>query len=296
MSPEIPNRIPGIVRRRSRNAKQSIGAILIESGRLSTEDADRISQLQKESGLNFGEAGVMLGLFSEDDVDFALALQYDYPYLGNGQTQLSSELVAALLPFSVQVESLRALRSQLALRWFNNQENSRALAVIGPQRGDGRSYLAANLAIVFSQLGQSTLLIDADMRNARQHELFGLGNGNGLSSVLSGRRQIDSIQRIENFSNLSILAAGPRAPNPQELLGRSAFSELLDEFDTEFDVVLLDTPAGNDFADAQTISALAGGAILAARRNHTSLDDANRITTDMTRHGVQMLGVVLNEF
>lgn len=298
MSPEFPDRIPGVVHKRARRGSaKTIGAILVDTGRLSALDAERIAHLQNEVDLSFGDAGLELGLLTRADIDFALARQYDYPYLVNGsELRVSSELVAALLPFSAPVESLRALRGQLALRWFNNQENSRALAVIGPQRGDGRSYLAANLAIVFSQLGQRTLLIDADMRHPRQHDLFMIGNGNGLSSVLSGRRQLNSMQRIEHFANLSILTAGPCPPNPQELLGRSAFAALLDECDTGFDVVLIDTPAGNDYADAQTVCVLAGGAILAARRNHTSLDDANRMSSDLSHHGVQMLGVVLSEF
>lgn len=298
MSPEFSQHLPGVVHRRARRGSaKSIGAILVECGRLSALDAERIAHLQQNSSLSFGEAGIELGLLSRADIDFALARQYDYPYLINGaETQVSAEMVAALQPFSAPVESLRALRSQLALRWFNNEENGHALAVIGPQRGDGRSYLAANLAVVFSQLGQRTLVIDADMRHPRQHELFMIGNGNGLSSVLSGRRQLASIQRIEHFANLSIMTAGPCAPNPQELLGRSAFAELLDECDDAFDVVLIDTPAGDDYADAQTICVLAGGAVLAARRNHTSLSNANRMTTNLTRHGVQMLGVVLSEF
>jgi protein-tyrosine kinase len=300
MNAEIPNanRMSGVIQRRQRSVEQSIGAILVESGRLTTLEAEQIARLQKEVGLNFGAAGVSLGILSVADIDFALARQYDYPYLvHDSETLLSKELVAALDPFSPAVESLRALRSQLSLRWFNNQENSHALAVIGPQRGDGRSYLAANLAIVFSQLGQQrTLLIDANMRNPRQHELFGVSNGSGLSSILSGRRRLDSIHRIDHFANLSVLTAGPLAPNPQELLCRSAFAELLNECDVEFDVVLIDTPAGNDYADAQTICSLAGGAILAARCNHTNLDDARRMSADVARHGVEMLGVVLSEF
>jgi len=294
----IPNRIPDIVPRRPRSMEQSIGAILVDSGRLTILDAEEIARLQKEMGLSFGDAGVSLGLLSAADIDFALSRQYDYPYLVNGiETQVSKELVAALMPFSAPVESLRALRSQLSLRWFSKPENGHVLAIIGPQRGDGRSYLAANLAIVFSQLGQQrTLLIDADMRQPRQHELFGLDNSNGLSSVLSGRRRLDSIRRVDHFANLSILTAGPRAPNPQELLGRNAFPALLDECDAEFDVVIIDTPAGNDYADAQSICALAGGAILTARRDHTNLDDANRMSADITRYGVQVLGVVLSEF
>ena len=287
----------GAIKTRARTSRQSLGAILVDAGRLDAVDAERVAQLQKETGLRFGDAGIELGMVNKGDIDFALARQYDYPYLHDAAAdRVSSELVAAVEPFSAAVESLRALRSQLMLRWFSLAENGRVLAVIGPQRGDGRSRLIANLAIVFSQLSQRTLLIDADLRHPRQHELFGLGNSNGLSSVLSGRRQLDSIQRVEHFANLSLLTSGPSAPNPQELIGRGIFAEMLDGFDSEFDVVLIDTPAGNLYADAQMLGVLSGGAIMAVRRNHTSLSDAGRMATGLERHGVQMLGAVLNEF
>ncbi|HEY4371485.1 MAG TPA: chain length determinant protein tyrosine kinase EpsG, partial [Burkholderiales bacterium] len=96
-------------------AARPIGAILIESGRLAFKDAERVLQLQKAqhaSGLRFGEAAIRLGLVTPDDVKFALARQYGYPYLVKGDGKVSEELVAAYQPFGPQVESLRALRSQ----------------------------------------------------------------------------------------------------------------------------------------------------------------------------------------
>lgn len=295
MSPDFPQRLHEVIG--SRVHKPSIGDILTQAGRLATDDAERIAQAQQQSNLSFGEAGVRLGLLSRADIDFALARQYEYPYLDAADgTRISTDLVAALQPFSMQTESLRALRSQLALRWLDHAGLERNLAVVGPQRGDGRSWLAANLAIVFAQLGQRTLLIDADMRHPRQHQLFALSNGNGLSSILSGRRHADSIRRYEPLANLSVLSAGPQAPNPQELLGRNTFAELLAECSSAFDVVLIDTPAGNDYADAQIVCARAGSAMLTARRNRTRLNDAGRLSSDLQRHGVKMLGAVLSEF
>ena len=143
------------------HAGSSIGAILVDSGKLTIEAAERILRLQKEQGLLFGDAALQLGLLTNEDIQFALARQYDYPYLLKGDGEVSSELVAAFQPFSPQVEALRALRSQLMLRWFTGQQERRALAIVSPARGEGRSYLAANLAVVFSQLGEHTLLIDA---------------------------------------------------------------------------------------------------------------------------------------
>ena len=98
---------------------RSIGAILIDTGRLSAENAERILRLQKEQGKRFGDAAIELGLLNEDDIRFALSSQFDYPYLLAGDNSLSQELVAAYKPFSPAVEQLRALRSQLMLRWFD---------------------------------------------------------------------------------------------------------------------------------------------------------------------------------
>ena len=106
-----------------------------------------------------------------------------------GQGNYSEELVAAYQPFSQQVEALRALRSQLMMRWFN--ETNKSLAVVTANAGEGGSYLASNLAVMFSQLGERTLLIDANMRNPRQHIIFNLKENRGLSDILAGRAGLD---------------------------------------------------------------------------------------------------------
>jgi len=277
------------------HAGTSIGAILVDSGKLTLEAAERILRLQKEQGLLFGDAALQLGLLSNQDIQFALARQYDYPYLLQGDGEVSTELVAAYQPFSPQVEALRALRSQLMLRWFTGERGRRTLAVVSPARGEGRSYLAANLAVVFSQLGERTLLIDADMRNPRQHTLFNLDNRCGLSSILSGRGEVSDIKRIPSFKDLSLLTAGPQPPNPQELLGRPPFAKLLDELAGEFDVIIIDTPATTDYAEARTIAVRASGALMVARKKETRVADLRELIKQLTQSGVAVVGSVLNE-
>lgn len=276
------------------HAGSSIGAILVDSGKLTIEAAERILRLQKEQGLLFGDAALQLGLLTNEDIQFALARQYDYPYLLKGDGEVSSELVAAFQPFSPQVEALRALRSQLMLRWFTGQQERRALAIVSPARGEGRSYLAANLAVVFSQLGEHTLLIDADMRNPRQHALFGLENRTGLSSIV-GRGEVSNIHRIPSFKDLSLLTAGPQPPNPQELLGRPPFAKLLAELAGEFDVVIIDTPATDEYGDARAIAVRAGGALMVARKKETRVADLRELVKQLTQSGVAVVGSVLNE-
>jgi len=280
----------------SGTGNRSIGAILIDTGKLTLDNAEHILHFQKEHRLQFGDAAIRLGLLTEADIQFALARQYDYPYLLAGEGRVSEELVAAYAPFGPQVEALRALRSQLMLRWFTDEAERKTLAIASPGRSEGRSYLAANLAVVFSQLGEHTLLIDADLRNPRQHQLFGLENRSGLSSLLSSRGDAADVQRIPSFVDLSVLPAGPMPPNPQELLGRPAFARLLDEFSREFDVVIIDTPAGRDYADIQTIAVRASGALLVARRHQTSLINLGSLHETLRQMGVQVVGSVLSEF
>lgn len=272
---------------------RSIGSILIDSGRLSTGNAEKIMTLQRENGVRFGEAGRALGLLTEDDVRFALSVQFHYSYIPSGSS-LSHELVAAYQPDSPVVEELRMLRSQLMLRWFNSSAERKGLAVVSADSGDGRSYIAANLAIVFSQLGERTLLIDADMRVPRQHRLFSLGKRAGLSDILVGRAGSEAIVSIDALPNLSVLSAGATPPNPQELLGRQNFSKLLLALGEDFDVIIVDTPPASACADAHTVAVRTGAALIVARQGQSSIARLAHFTHSLREFGVTLVGSVLN--
>jgi chain length determinant protein tyrosine kinase EpsG len=273
---------------------RSIGAILMDAGKLNPEDAERILRLQKDQDMRFGDAAISLGLLSEADIQFAVSHQFDYPYLAAGELHYSEQLVAAYQPFSKRVEELRALRSQLLLRWF--ETGHKTLAVIGVNEGQGCSYLAANLAIVFSQLGQHTLLVDANLRRPEQHELFRLGSGKGLSDSLAGRNDEFLGTRIQGFVDLSVLPAGTLPPNPQELLGRDAFSALVAECANAYDVVLMDTPPLSLGSDALTIASRAEGVLLVVRKHHTMIADIQKLTQQLQAAGAEIVGCVVNEF
>ncbi len=278
------------------NAGRSIGALLMDSGRITPESAERILKLQKERNMRFGEAAIELGLLSEDDIQHALSRQFEYPYLMPGDTSVSQEVIAAFKPFSAAVERLRALRSQLMLRCLNPDTEDRSLAIVSPGNGEGRSYIAANLAVVFSQLGERTLLIDADLRRPRQHQLFCLGNPPGLSAILSGRTEPETvISRIPHLLGLSVLPAGAIPPNPQELLGRPAFTKLLEYSRQNYDVVLIDTPAGH-MADAETIASRASAVIAVGRKHVTGINRLQDLVVSIRRSGTPVVGAVLNEF
>jgi len=272
----------------------SMGALLVDAGKLTLEGAERVLRMQKDLGIRFGEAAVRLGLVSEEDVQEALARQFAYPYLPKGQANLSPRLVAAYEPFSPQVESLRAIRSQLMLRWF--ARGHRALAVLGADPEDGAALFAANLAVVFSQLGEQTLLVDANLRAPRQHEVFGLRPRQGLSDLLAGRADLEVVLRVGGFVDLSVLPAGTLPPNPQELLSRDAFRTLDTALASRYDVVLYDLAPFGAGADALAVAARAGGVLLAVRKDHTRVVQLARMAEQLAEAGAEVVGAVVMEF
>ncbi len=276
--------------------ERRIGGILAERGKLGASDIERVLELQQGKGLRFGEAALRAGLITEDDLRSALAKQFDFPQLLPGNDGVSTELVVAYEPSHPRAEELRALRTQLLFRWSSTEASQRVLAIVSPGPGEGRSYVVANLAVLFSQLGERTLLIDADLRAPRQHRIFNLPNRIGLSAVLSDRADRGAVIPLPNIGTLSILPAGAPPPNPQELLSRHALGILLEGLRAEFDVILFDTPPARHYADAQSVAFRAGSVMVLARKDHTRLADAAGVIRELGDTGIRVIGTVLNRF
>ena len=283
----------------------SIGRLLLDMGKLTPEDAEHVLRLQKIEGLRFGDAAQKLGLITDADIRQVLSLQFDYPYLQPEQGNFDPELVAAYQPFSAQVEALRALRSQLLLRWFN--EGSKSLALVSANSGEGCSHLqggeaklhqdlVTNLAVVFSQLGEHTLLVDANLREPRQHKIFNLSEARGLSDILAGRANMEAITRVESFVDLSVLGAGTIPPNPQELLGRTTFTDFMNHAVNHYDVIIFDTPPAAHSSDALSTAVRCGGALLVSRLNHTRISELADIRDQVAGSGARIVGAVVNDF
>ena len=273
-----------------------IGSILAEEGRLDAADIQRVMQLQHMEGLRFGDAALRLGLINVDDLHGAIAKQYNLPHLLPGNDSFSDELVIAQDPFNPRAEELRGLRTQLLIRWSRAGVKHRVLAIVSPGAGEGRSYVAANLAVAFSQLGERTLLIDADLRNPRQHQIFNVSDRVGLSAVLSGRVGRSAVAPVPEFGALSLLPAGARPPNPQELLAGLGLGVLLHELRTEFDVILIDTAPARAYADAQAVAFRAGNALVVARKDTTRLADTKTVIRELGDMGAHIVGTVFNSF
>lgn len=272
--------------------RRLIGALLREARELSDEQLARIVAYQRARGVRFGEAAVALRFVERDDVLEALAQQFQYTtgFAGRDKT---TELVTAADPFSDQADAFRELRTRLMLEVL--REARTAIAIVSPDIGDGKTYLTANLAVAFSQLGAPTLLIDADIRTPRQHRVLRVGYRHGLSDVLAGFADARaSVRAVPGIGNLSLLPAGAVPPNPLELLQRPAFGAVVREMLDTFEHVLIDTPAAARGADSRAIAAQAGAALVVARKNRSRMLPLEGLVGALARNS-RIAGVVLNE-
>ena len=277
-------------------ADRSIGSIIAETRNLSADQVEKILRHQREKGIRFGEAAIALGFASTDDVLFALSQQFHYPYAAEDRRKTNPELVALNQPFGVQAESFRAIRSQIMMRLFNEGQPRRAIAVVSPDSGDGKTFFAANLAVTLAQLGGRTLLVDADMRGPRQHLVFGVDNNAGLSGILSGRAEAKVIQQVVGVPSLFVLPVGITPPNPLELVERPAFGLLVRELLSKFDHVVVDTPAAVYGSDSAVIAARCGAALVVARRNKARVGALQELVEGLANTPAKVAGVIINEF
>ena len=277
-------------------ADRSIGSIIAETRHLTADQVEKVLQHQRAKGIRFGEAAIALGYASVDDVLFALSQQFHYPYAAEDQRKANPELVALNQPFGVQAESFRAIRSQIMMRLFNEGQDRCALAVVSPDSGDGKSFFSANLAITLAQLGGRTLLVDADMRGPRQHQVFGIPNNAGLSGILSGRAEAKVIQQVLGVPSLFVLPVGITPPNPLELVERPAFGLLIRELLAKFDHVVVDTPAAQYGSDCAVIAARCGAALVIARQHKSRVARLEELVSNLAETPAKLAGVIFNEF
>lgn len=275
---------------------QPIGRLMRDAMMITDKQVEAILLHQRDHGSRFGEAAVALGLATYEDVTWALSKQFHYPY-AHGAQQIHPELILASNPFGPEAEVFRELRSQLMMGVLAPGGARCALAVLSPDVGDGKTYVAANLAVAFSQLGGSgTLLIDADMRSPRQHQLFGIEpDVSGLSSILSGRAEISVMQPLRDLPSLHVLSVGASPPNPLELVQRPGFGSLISELLGRFDHVVVDTPAASQGADSRVIAAACGAALVIGRKGRSRMHSMSALLKALSKGPSKVAGVVMNE-
>jgi capsular exopolysaccharide synthesis family protein len=196
-------------------------------------------------------------------------------------------------PQSVEAEAYRSLRT--ALYFSTSGEGHKVIQITSPGMGDGKTTLAANLAITIGQSGKRVLLIDADFRRPRLHRVFGLAGDVGLASVMIGEAVLRSAIQETPVPGLSVLPCGPIPPNPAELLTSPRFKELLDAIRKEYDFVVIDTPPLLAVTDPCVVAPRVDGLYLTLRLSKNGRPQAERAKEILTTLGAKVLGVVIND-
>lgn len=213
---------------------------------------------------------------------------------GNG-SPAPIELCSVIRPRSPVAEAFRSVRTALA---FSGQEGGLKRILVTSAAGDeGKTLSSVNIAIALAQAGKSVLLIDSDMRKPRIHKIFGIAPNPGLSNLLAGEGVSSlacAVQAAKEVNNLHLLPCGPLPPNPAELLQSSRMKDLLEEIDSMFDVVVLDTPPLVCVTDAAVLSQYVSSIVLVVRSFSTQREIISRARDIVTETKSKVLGIILN--
>ncbi len=298
------------------DSDKEVRSVLISHFKLTPDTVDKIYAEMQLSDMSFTDVALRLGFVSPEQITEALLrtrgglAQNEAGLIESVIRRVSSDrrvvvrhgedvkpgeqLILAHDPYNPRSERIRALRTELLLL-NEGTRGANIVPVMSPCSGEGRSQLAAELAISFAQLGRRTLLVDADMRKPKQHVLFATSNENGLSrSISAGEKPY--FHPVVGLPLMHLLTAGPIPPNPLELLSDGRFEKLLSEWRNTYEFIVLDTPPVSLCADGMAVATLAARVLLVSRAQHTSY----KATRDMLRRlettQSNILGAVLNHF
>jgi polysaccharide biosynthesis transport protein len=247
-------------------------------------------------GLLFGGA-VVVGLSWIDEnvkTEQDLRRLLERPVIGTVPlVSLPDQMESAHAGRSLSGEIFRGLRTNLQFTMVDRNIKSIVVTSVGP--GEGKTTIAANLAIVLAQGGQRVILVDADMRRPRVHSLFHkVRNDRGLSNLLlQSPAVIDNVVQTTAISNLRVLATGPLPPNPPDLFGSSRMRALVNALEETADIVIFDSPP-LALSESLLLSSLADGILFIVRAGKNRTSEVSSAFESASQTGVPVLGVVLN--
>lgn len=197
-------------------------------------------------------------------------------------------------PLDPRCKRVRALRNELMLR-RRSPDQPDIVVLLSPRAGEGRSLLAAELAIAFAQTGRPTLLVDADLRHPRQHALFGIPNGPGLAQAIEAGQQ-PAWHAVRGLPRLYLLTAGEPPDDPTQLLSGRRFEMLLEEWGETFEHVVIDTAPAVRFGDGIAVAAAAGRALVLSRSRHTPMHELQDLLVHLGAARADVVGAVISHF
>jgi capsular exopolysaccharide synthesis family protein len=233
---------------------------------------------------------------SPEDVEQYL----DVPLLGvlekvkvqDGGKSTASELITHEMPKSVFAEAARNIRTGVM---FSFADKPRKLILItSTTQGEGKTFVASNLATAIAQTGKNTLLVDTDFRKPRINKIFNITKNPGLSNHLIGETDFESIIKSTCVPNLSIATCGFILPNPSEMLGSTNMEEFCKTVKERFDMVIFDSPPVMTVTDAIVLSGIMDGLIIVIKSGETVRETAKRAISQLTGNRCEILGAVVN--
>jgi polysaccharide biosynthesis transport protein len=211
-------------------------------------------------------------------------------YHGTGK----SRLIAVREPRSPVVEAFRSLRTNIQFAGVDQPIRTLLVTSAGPS--EGKSTVAANLAVVMAQAGLKVVLFDGDLRRPTVHKQFNQANRAGLTdAIMRDPNQWSGITLASGVPNLSLLLSGTLPPNPSELLGSKRMHQLLDHLHQFNDVVIIDAPPLLPVTDALVLAPMTDGVILVIDYGGTRIGEALQGKTQLDQSGARLLGVVMNK-
>jgi len=244
---------------------------------------------------------------SEDDIRYAVGLPVLAALEKNGDTDDYPALTMKA-PRSPNSESFRELRTRIL--FLSSKRSNGSFLVTSASPGEGKSFTAANLAIVIAQAGYRTMLVDADLRRPKQHEIFQLNNKLGLSNLIleantsfrpdsSSERQplgdlLESLIQDTQQGGLRVLTAGTIPPNPAELIGSNGMGAAMEALRKKFDYIVMDSSPGLVVTDALLLGSLADSVIVVSAAKQTRGKNLKNFVTKLREVDANIIGVVLN--
>jgi len=205
------------------------------------------------------------------------------------------DLIALTDPRSPAAEAYRTLRTNLTF-FAALDRPVESLIVTSAAPHEGKSEVLANLAVTMAQGERRTILVDADLRRPGLHELFGVPNDRGLTTMILEEEALDAPPLLEvGVQNLLLVPSGPLPPNPADVLGSGKMEQVIDVFKERADVILFDAPPVVAVTDAAVLGTKVDGVLLVVAAGRTRREHAERAKELLERVNVRIIGAVLNE-
>ena len=203
-----------------------------------------------------------------------------------------SQLLVDKKPKSIISESLRSIRSNL--EFLSNTEGPKVLAITSTISGEGKTFVALNLAGIIAFSEKKVIIIDLDMRKPKIHVGFGVPNDKGMSTILINRHRVDECIYKSSLENLDFITAGPVPPNPSELIISSNMTKVLDELKKEYDMIVIDNPPIGLVTDGIRIFKIADYPIYVFRENYSKRNFVQNVRKIIKDHGIKNISAIMN--